>query len=176
LPPGPAGQVIRMPLKDALLPAVDRELGATRRLLERVPGDRLAWRPHEKSMSLGQLATHLAGIPRWGALAMQTTEYDMAEGPAGPASVASLQEILGLFDRNAGTMRGQLEQAAGDGPLLARWTLTKDGQEVFSLPRVAALRTLVMNHLIHHRGQLTVYLRLVGVPLPAMYGPTADER
>ncbi len=164
-----------MPIQDALLPDVDRELGATRRLLERVPADRLAWQPHEKSMSLGQLATHLAGIPRWGTLALQTTEYDMAEGPAGPASLGSPQAILNLFEQNAGAMRGQLEHAGSDGPLLARWTLKKDGQEVFTLPRVSALRTLVLNHLIHHRGQLTVYLRLLGVPLPPLYGPTADE-
>lgn len=164
-----------MPLKEALLPDVDRELGATRRLLERVPADRLAWRPHEKSMSLGQLATHLATIPQWGALALQTTEYDRAAAPAGPAALDSLQQILGLFEQNASAMRGQLEQTAGDGPLLARWTLKEDGQEVFSLPRASALRTIVMNHLVHHRGQLTVYLRLLGVPLPAMYGPTADE-
>jgi uncharacterized damage-inducible protein DinB len=164
-----------MPIKDALLPDVDRELGATRRLLERVPADRLAWQPHERSMSLGQLAAHLAGIPRWGALALQTTQYDMAEGPAGLPSAGSPQEILALFDREAGAMRGQLEQTEGDGPLLAQWTLRKEGQEVFSLPRVAALRILVMNHLIHHRGQLTVYLRLLGVPLPPLYGPTADE-
>lgn len=164
-----------MPLLDALLPDVDREMGATRRLLERVPADRLDWRPHEKSMSLGQLAAHLAGIPRWGALALQTSEYDMAEEPAVPVAPDSPEAILALFDGHVQAMRGHLAQAGGDGPLLARWTLRKDGQEVFSLPRVGALRTLVMNHLIHHRGQLTVYLRLLGVPLPPTYGPTADE-
>lgn len=164
-----------MPLKDALLPDLDRELGASRRLLERVPRDRLGWQPHEKSMSLGQLAAHLAGIPRWGTLALQTTEYDMAAETPDRPSPESLEEILALFDGHAGAMRGQVAQVEGDGPLLARWTLKKDGQEVFSLPRVAALRTLVMNHLIHHRGQLTVYLRLLDVPLPPLYGPTADE-
>ncbi len=163
-----------MPLLDALLPDVDREMGATRRLLERVPADRLGWRPHEKSMSLGQLAAHLAGIPRWGTLALQTSEYDMAEEPA-PAAPSSPEAILAIFDGHAQAMRGHLAHAEGDGPLLARWTLRKDGQEVFSLPRVGALRTLVMNHLIHHRGQLTVYLRLLDVPLPPIYGPTADE-
>ncbi|MBP1634722.1 MAG: DinB [Acidobacteria bacterium] len=164
-----------MPLKDALLPDVDRELGATRRLLERLPADRLAWKPHEKSMSLGQLAAHLAGIPRWGALTLQTTEYDIAAEPAHGEAFGSPGQILALFEEHAGEMRRQLEQGAADGQLLARWTLKKDGQEIFSLPRVSALRTLVMNHLIHHRGQLTVYLRLLGVPLPPTYGPTADE-
>ncbi|HOC18980.1 MAG TPA: DinB family protein [Vicinamibacterales bacterium] len=164
-----------MPLKDALLPDLDRELGATRRLLERVPADRFDWRPHEKSRSLGQLATHLAAIPRWGVLVLQTTQSDIAGQPDGDDPAATPQEVLALFDRHAGTLRAQLAQTEGDGPLLVRWTLEKDGQEVFSLPRVSALRTIAMNHLIHHRGQLTVYLRLLGVPLPPMYGPTADE-
>jgi uncharacterized damage-inducible protein DinB len=164
-----------MALRDALLPDLDREIGATRRLLERVPADRLAWKPHEKSMSLGQLATHLAGIARWGALALQTTEYDMAAEPAAPPACDSPRQILALFDLHAEALRGQLKQSPGDGHLLAHWTLKRDGQEVFTLPRVGVLRTIVMNHLVHHRGQLTVYLRLNDVALPAMYGPTADE-
>jgi uncharacterized damage-inducible protein DinB len=106
---------------------------------------------------------------------LQTTQSDIAEEAEGPDSAATPQEILELFDRHAGALRGQLVQTEGDGPLLVRWTLEKEGQEVFSLPRVSALRTIAMNHLIHHRGQLTVYLRLLGVPLPPIYGPTADE-
>ena len=164
-----------MTIKDMLLPEFDHEMGTTRRLLERVPAGSLAWKPHEKSMSLGQLATHVADVPHWGAIALQTTEFDLGTHGAGQPEAGSPAAILSIFEQNVGTMRAHLEQAAGDGDLLVRWTLKKDGQEVFSMPRLGVLRTMVMNHLIHHRGQLSVYLRQNNVPLPAIYGPTADE-
>ena len=164
-----------MPIKDALLPEFDHEMGTTRRLLERVPDDKLGWKPHEKSMSLGRLATHVAEVPHWGTMAISATEYNMVPGSYVPTAKGSRAEILGLFEENAAAFRRQIETTS-DAELMAMWTLKNDGETVFSMPRIGVLRSMVMNHLIHHRGQLSVYLRQNDVPLPAMYGPSADER
>ena len=163
-----------MSIKDALLPEYDHETGTTRRLLERVPADRLAWKPHEKSMTLGRLATHVAEVPAWGKMALDRTEFNI-EGPYRPAAGNTPAEILALFDENVAATRKKLQEV-GDGELMAMWTLKSEGKEVFSMPRIGVLRTMVMNHMIHHRGQLSVYLRENDVPLPPIYGPTADER
>jgi uncharacterized damage-inducible protein DinB len=163
-----------MSIKDALLPEYDHETGTTRRLLERVPADRLAWKPHEKSMTLGRLATHVAELPAWGKMTLDRTEFNI-EGPYQPATGNTPAEILALFDENVAATRKKLQEA-GDGELMAMWTLKSEGKEVFSMPRIGVLRTMVMNHMIHHRGQLSVYLRENDVPLPPIYGPTADER
>jgi uncharacterized damage-inducible protein DinB len=165
-----------MAIKDALLPEFDHEMKTTRRLLERVPEQELAWKPHEKSMSLGQLSGHLANIPSWTQAIMGAESFDLASigddpRPRVPVSRASLVEE---FDAKTAAARRVLAEAA-DPEMLARWTLKKNGEEMFSMPRVAAIRSFVMNHAIHHRGQLSVYLRLQNVPLPPIYGPTADE-
>jgi len=164
-----------MAIKDALLPEYDRETGTTRRLLERLPEDKFAWKPHQKSMSLGRLATHLAEVPHWGTLTLTATEFNMPAGPYQPVEKATRAEVLALFDENVATLRRQLE-GISDGELMVTWTFKSDGQAIFSLPRMGVLRTMVMNHLIHHRGQLSVYLRENDVPLPAIYGPSADEK
>jgi uncharacterized damage-inducible protein DinB len=162
-------------LKDSLLPEFDREMGSTRRVLERVPDGDLRWAPHEKSFNLGRLAGHIANLPRWVVIACDGDSFDVAAAedtrPKDPPSAA---EILKQFDANVADARGKiLEQT--DAALAAPWTLKQGGHEVFTMPRATVLRTLVLNHLIHHRGQLTVYLRLRNIPLPAIYGPTADE-
>jgi uncharacterized damage-inducible protein DinB len=165
-----------MPLKDALLPEFDHEMGTTRRLLERTPQAELAWKPHEKSFSLGQLAGHIANIPHWVDAILQNTVFDVATaGDTRPKAPPSIADLLTQFDKTVATARAELAKT-GDAEMLAPWTFKNAGQVVFTMPRAAAIRSFIMNHMIHHRGQLTVYLRLKNVPLPSVYGPTADEQ
>lgn len=165
-----------MALKDALLPEFDHEVGTTRRLLERVPEADLSWRPHPKSFSLGQLASHIANILHWVNPTCDVSVFDLATigDDARPKQPTSLAEILKAFDANANTARTKID-AQSDALMLAPWTMKQGDQEVMTMPRTAVLRGFIMNHLIHHRGQLSVYLRLRDVPLPAIYGPSADE-
>jgi uncharacterized damage-inducible protein DinB len=164
-----------MAIKDALLPEFDHEMGTTRRLLERVPEADFAWKPHEKSMSLGQLASHLANIPTWCTTVLEQPGFDLAMmGDRRSLEPASRDALLHEFDVKVSAARACLMQRS-DPEMLAPWTLKNGGYEVFTLPRISAVRSFVMNHSIHHRGQLSVYLRLRNVPLPSMYGPTADE-
>ena len=166
-----------MAIKDALLPEFDHEMATTRRLLERVPEAEFEWKPHAKSMSLGQLAAHIANIPLWGSATLASTVFDLDALPADtrPQLPASRAALLEAFDAKVAAARDQLTPTT-DAELMAPWTLKKGGQEVFTMPRISAIRSFVMNHLIHHRGQLSVYLRLKDVPLPSIYGPTADEQ
>ena len=165
-----------MPIKDALLPEYDHEMGTTRRLLERVPDADLAWKPHEKSFSLGQLASHIANIPHWVGATCDVTVFDLATigDDARPKQPASTADVLKAFDANTISARGKID-AQTDAMLLGQWTMKRGDQELMTMPRVAVLRSFIMNHLIHHRGQLSVYLRLRNVPIPAIYGPSADE-
>ena len=166
-----------MAIKDALLPEFDHEMGTTRRLLERVPDVEFNWKPHEKSMTLGRLAAHIANLPYWGSLTLTTTVFELDSLPPDTQRqlAGTRAELVQEFDTKVRDARGKLA-AATDAELLAPWTLKKGGQEVFTMPRISALRSFVMNHMIHHRGQLSVYLRLKNVPLPSIYGPTADEQ
>lgn len=161
---------------DGLLPDFDHEMAVTRQLLERLPEDAFPWRPHEKSFSLAALATHLAEIPRWGTTILDRDDYDMTAVAPGPRTAAtSRAEVMTAFDRTVSDVRRAIVTRS-DAELLAPWTLKRDGQTLLTMPRIAALRRFVLHHVIHHRGQLTVYLRLHDVPLPPLYGPTADER
>lgn len=162
-----------MPLVDALLPEFDHEMIVTRKLLERVPEDKLDWKPHPKSFSLGQLAQHVATIPMWGSVTMTQTELDLG-GNQQMAPVRTRQELLGMFDQNVKTTRETLV-GRGDGEFMVPWALKRGNQTIFSMPRLSVWRGFVMSHLIHHRAQLSVYLRMNDVPLPSMYGPSADE-
>jgi len=165
-----------MAIKDALLPEYDHEMGTTRRLLERVPEGDFSWKPHERSMSMGQLSGLLAIIPGWCAAVLDRPSLDLGSvgDEARPKQPASRAALLQEFDSKVAAARASLVQRT-DAEMLAPWTLKSSGREIFTLPRISALRSFVMNHSIHHRGQLSVYLRLRNVPLPAMYGPTADE-
>lgn len=165
-----------MAIKDALLPEYDHEMGTTRRLLDRVPEADFTWKPHDKSMSLGELAGHLANIPTWGTMILDSSVFDLASlgEDRRPKSPASMTVLLQEFDAKVSAARGNLGRRT-DAELLAPWKLKSGSHEIFTLPRISAIRTFVMNHSIHHRGQLSVYLRLRNVPLPSMYGPTADE-
>jgi uncharacterized damage-inducible protein DinB len=164
-----------MAIKDSLLPEFDHEMATTRRLLARVPEAEFAWKPHEKSMSLGELAAHIANLPFWCTMTLDRTVLDLDTIPARAELPPTAGELLMQFDERLAKARVLLT-AQGDAELLAAWTLKKGGHEFFTMPRISALRSFVMNHMIHHRGQLTVYLRLKGVPLPPIYGPTADEQ
>jgi uncharacterized damage-inducible protein DinB len=162
--------------KGALLSEFDDEVASTRRLLDRVPDAAFAWRPHERSMSLGELATHLAHIPRWGVSILERDGYDLELDSKGHAPAeTSRAAVLETFDRHTSDVRRALV-ARLDAELEAPWALRRAGHLVMSMPRGSALRRFVLNHLVHHRGQLTVYLRMHDVPLPPLYGPTADER
>ena len=162
-----------MAIKDALLTDYDHEMGTTRRLLERLPDDKLAWKPHDRSMSLGGLATHLSAIPQWAGTILNEAGFDLADAPPNQVESTSRADILASFDATRARTRAWMDKS--DAEYNAPWTLKRGGQQMFSVPRVAAFRSFVLHHIIHHRGQLSVYLRLTGVPVPAIYGPSADE-
>ena len=163
-----------MSARDALLAEFDHEMAMTRHLLERVPDGRLDWRPHEKSYALGGLATHLAQLPHWGTAILQHDFHDLADAGPPRAARTSTREVLELFDRHVTEVRRALLDTS-DAQLAAPWSLKKGEHLILSIPRLSALRRFLLHHVIHHRGQLTVYLRLQDVPLPPLYGPTADE-
>ncbi|HEY8549619.1 MAG TPA: DinB family protein [Vicinamibacterales bacterium] len=167
-----------MTIAQSLLPEFDSETTITRTLLERVPENQPDWRPHEKSMSLGHLAMHIASLPNLAIATLANDEFDVSPpGATGSRTPAwtSRANALSMFDANVKAAR---ETLAGipDEAMLATWTLKRGGTTMFSIPRLAAFRNMVMNHLIHHRGQLSVYLRLNDVPLPSIYGPSADTK
>ena len=156
-----------IPLKE-----FDVEMASTRKLLERVPGDKAAWKPHDKSFSLGHLAQLVSWMPGWIATSLREPQIDLAK--AAGYSIESTDALVGMFDANARDARVALEAVTG--PALDEpWSLKHGERVLLTLPRGEVVRQH-LNHLIHHRGQLTVYLRLVNVPLPSVYGPTADER
>lgn len=164
-----------MSLSEPLAEELRREAAATRRMLERVPEDRLAWKPHEKSMTLGRLAGHIAELPSLFASTLTEDEVDFAAGNYQPFVASSVAGLLEKFDENVARAAELLRSHADDENLLKTWRLKSNGQVLFEMPRVAVLRTMALSHIIHHRGQLSVYLRLLDVPLPSVYGPTADE-
>jgi uncharacterized damage-inducible protein DinB len=158
---------------DALLPEFDHEMATTRKVLERVPEDKLAWKPHPTSTSLGDLATHVATIPMWGEMTLTRDELD--PGSAGRAgAVTSRAELLERFTKNAAGTRTALVGRT-DAELMAQWSLKNGGKTLFTQPKAMVWRSFVMNHLVHHRAQLAVYLRMLEVPIPSMYGPSGDE-
>ena len=161
-----------MPMVDALLPEFDHEMSVTRKVLERVPGDKFEWKPHPKSMSFGALAQHVANLPLWGAMTLTKSELDLGGQPPSPAP--SHADLLAGFDQRVKETRALLA-AMSDAELMVPWTLKRDGHTIFSMPKAAVWRSFVLSHLIHHRAQLSVYLRLNDVPVPSMYGPSADE-
>lgn len=167
-----------MAIAESILPEFDHETGTTRALMERVPEDKAAWKPHPRSMSLGQLAMHIANLPRWTFYTLERTEFDTnpLDGvrPTGPA-YESATILLQTYDANVSEARALIARTT-DGQFMVQWTLKSGGKSMFSMPRVAVLRSFVLNHAVHHRGQLSVYLRLLDVPIPNIYGPTADTQ
>ena len=166
-----------MPIRDALLPEYDQEMATTRKVLDRLPEDKFGWRPHPKSFSMKDLAVHVATIPAWLVETLNRTELDFAPvggPPYEPPKAESKAELIAMFDKGVTDGRAVLAKAS-DQDMMTPWTLLAGGNPIFTMPRIACIRGFVMNHMIHHRAQLGVYLRLNDVPVPQMYGPTADE-
>jgi len=161
----------------SILPEFEQEMASTRKVLERVPEDKLDWRPHPKSNTIGWNANHLAEIPGWVAGTLAALEWDIAP-PGGPAyqspKLRSRREILELFDKNVASARQALA-AVKDEEIDKTWSLLQAGKPLITMPRRAVIRSFVLNHLIHHRAILCVYLRLNDIPVPGMYGPSGDE-
>ena len=162
-----------MNLSQALLAEFDQEMASTRKTLERLPMDKYDWQPHSKSFSIGKLAVHLAQIPGWGTVTAQTSELDFSK-PFEQPNPRTTQELLAFFDENVAQARAALAGMSEE-DFGKPWTLRNGEQVFFTAPKAMVLRSFVMNHLVHHRAQLTVYLRLNDIPVPALYGPSADE-
>lgn len=163
-----------MSIVQALLPEFDHEMSVTRVMLAAVPDARADWQPHARSRTLGGLAAHLANLPAWVVAVLQQDALDLAEpGPAAQLPFESMAATIARFDALVVASRRALVETP-DAALLAPWTLKQGGHTVFTMPRGGVFRTWVMSHMIHHRGQLSVYLRLLDVPVPSVYGPTAD--
>jgi uncharacterized damage-inducible protein DinB len=161
------------------LPEFDLEMASARRTLERIPENKLAWKPHEKSMTLGRLAGHIAELPGMGVSVMQSDAFDLAQRPAGelarkPTVAESQKHVLELFDKNVAAARAAIA-AASDERWAGKWTLSLGEKKFYDGPRIGAMRRMMMSHVIHHRAQLGVYLRLNDVAVPSVYGPSADE-
>lgn len=162
-----------MTISEMLLPEFDQEMANTRKLLERLPDGRMEYKPHEKSMTLGRLAGHVAELPSWAIMTLTTSGLDLQPGQQ-PYIAKSRQELLEKFDKDVAEARRTIA-ATSDKQMGEIWALTFAGKPVFSMPRAAVLRGSCLNHMIHHRAQLGVYLRLNEVAIPGMYGPSADE-
>ncbi len=163
-----------MSISDSLLPEFDHEMANTRKVLERLPEDKFGWRPHQKSFTMGALATHVATLPFWATMTIERDSIDLS-APMENTEARTRAELLERFDRNTASARGAIA-GAGNERMLAPWSLVSGGTTLFTMPRVAVLRSFVMNHMIHHRAQLGVYLRLNDIAVPALYGPSADEQ
>ncbi len=163
-----------MSIAQSFLGEFDHEMANTRKMLERAPSGNPEWRPHEKSFTISRLAGHVAELPRFVINTMKEDGLDLKPGDYTPFYAKSAKEALEKFDPLVKEARAAIA-AASDEDFMKNWTFKFDGQTVFVMPRVAVLRSFCMNHLIHHRAQLTVYYRLNNVPVPALYGPSADE-
>lgn len=165
-----------MPIVDGILPEFDQEMANTRKTLERVPDGKFDWKPHTKSTSMGQLGAHLANLPSFVALTMERDSFDVTkrDGVTPPPKPNSANELVELFDKNVVLARAILAKTKDD-HLMKPWTLFAGGKTILTLPRIAVLRSFFLSHIIHHRAQLGVYLRLNDVPVPSIYGPSADE-
>jgi len=166
-----------MSYAETILPEFEQEMASTRKVLERVPEDKLDWKAHPKSNTIGWNANHLAEMPSWVAMTIRESALDIAP-PGGPTyqspKAASRKEILEVFDKNVAAARKAISEAK-DEEMGKNWSLLKGGQTLFTMPRRAVIRTFVINHIIHHRAMLCVYLRLNNIPVPGMYGPSGDE-
>jgi uncharacterized damage-inducible protein DinB len=166
-----------MGIAQSLLPEFDQEMANTRKTLERVPDDKFAWKPHPKSGAMGWLAGHLANLPYWAVMALKQDSLDVAPAGGPPFKLPETKnrkQVLEVFDQNVADARQGIA-AATDSQLMQPWSLLKTGQTIMTMPKVVVLRSFVLNHMIHHRAQMGVYLRLNDLPVPSIYGPSADE-
>jgi uncharacterized damage-inducible protein DinB len=164
-----------MSIKDNLLPEYDHEMAVTRRVLERVPLDQADWKPHPKSMSMGELASHIVHIPGWVGSIVLGASYDMAAAAAQTRpSYASTADLLAAFDKSVSEARAAIDSKS-DPEMISNWSFMHGDKVLVSMPKAGVFRSLLLNHLIHHRGQCSVYIRLKGAAVPSIYGPSADE-
>jgi uncharacterized damage-inducible protein DinB len=163
-----------MSISQSLLPEFDQEMENTRKMLASVPDGKWDWKPHEKSMSLGRLSGHIAELPSWGVTAMEKELFELNPGEYKAYVADSPAALVETFEKHRAKVREAIASAS-DEAFHKIWTMKFGGRTVMSLPRVAVIRSMFMNHLIHHRAQLSVYLRLLDIEFPGMYGPTADE-
>ena len=166
-----------MSISASLLLGFDQESIGTRKTLERIPADKFDYKPHEKSLTMIQLATHVANMLNWGTTTLTQDNFDfqpVGSEPYKEEPAKSVEELLATYDKHAAAFRVALA-AATDDEFMANWSLLKGGETLFSMPRIACLQSMIFNHIIHHRAQLCVYLRMNDVPVPALYGPSADE-
>jgi len=164
----------RMQISKSLIAEFDHEIIAMRKHLERVPEDRLSWKPHDKSMSMGQLAMHIASIPGWTEDTVKKDEM-VIKMPIKYEAVKSVSEMMETYDKNIAGARRILAET-DDENFMTPWSMVMDGKKVMTLPKIAVVRSFLLSHLYHHRAQLGVYLRLNNIPVPATYGPSADEQ
>lgn len=161
-----------MAIAEAMLMEMEMEEKTTQRVLERIPESKLTWKPHPKAFSLGQLAMHIASGP--GAIASAAIDDVHELGNIAPPEPKSRQEILDAFSAGSAKAK-QVVKGFDDGKMMATWTLQRNGKVIMSVPRVGFLRSIMLNHIYHHRGQLSVYIKLLDLPVPSIYGPSADE-
>jgi uncharacterized damage-inducible protein DinB len=162
-----------MRIVDSILAELDQEAATTRRILERVPDDKLSWTPHPKSMTLGQLALHIAQVPGTIAGFVAEPVFEMSGGFKQPAAT-SKTELMSALEQSLAKAK-QILNGLDDATITSTWSMRAGGKTIMSMPRLAVVRSILLNHWYHHRGQLSVYLRSLDVPLPSIYGPTADE-
>lgn len=163
-------------LSKSILPAFNQIVDGTKSVLAAVPEDQLDWRPHGRSWTLGELATHLANLPSWTMATLSVSEFDISPADGGPPPMAALTtgaEMVAALEENAAAARGAIENCS-DADLASPWTMLVAGEARFTLPKGVVLRTFIMDHMIHHRAQLGVYLRMLDIPVPQLFGPTAD--
>ena len=166
-----------MSYADSILPEFDHEMAGTRKVLERVPEEKLDWQPHPRSHTIGWNANHLAELPGWGVAILTQPQFDFAPvgGPRYESpKLRTRREIVDLFDRNASAIRQAIAEVRDDA-MGQTWSLLGGGKPIFTMPRSAVMRSFVLNHMIHHRAILCVYLRLNDIPVPGLYGPSGDE-
>ena len=163
-----------MPLNESFLAELQMEAANTRKMIERVPEKSFDWKPHDKSMTLGRLAYHIAENPQWVSVTVDKDEIDFAAKDYVEKEAKTTAELLKVFDESLAEAVECLKNAS-DEKLMGNWTMRNGDTVYFTMPKIAVLRSFVLNHIVHHRGQLSVYLRMLDVPLPQIYGPTADE-
>jgi len=160
---------------DGFLMEYEHEVGVTRKVIERIPDDKLGWKPHEKSMTAGRLASHLAENHGWVQSILGSDQFDVGADYK-PFDGKTKTEVLAAFDKLAAEAKAAMKNGVSNEALMKPWALKMQGQTMFEMPKAVVLRNFVLNHQVHHRGQLSVYLRLLGAPVPSIYGPSADEQ
>lgn len=164
-------------IAQSILPEYDHEMSVTRTVLKRLPQSKYAWKPHDRSFSVGEMASHVVNVPSWLENCLQEDSFDVAPPGGEPFRTPEYHEqaaLLAAFDHNVAKGRSVIANT-DDAAFMKTWSMLKGGETMFSMPRVVVLRSFILNHLVHHRGQLTVYLRLLGEKVPSVYGPSADE-